>query len=258
MVSLCINESVAKTPKAQFVPIPSSVHCDADIKGDYSKDGNGYFTVKSGTINNFVCQLAGENKKSIGLKSETIIDGAIFTRDFGEIRVQIIQIPYPMGENLFLVSKEFFISDNMIRHLYAYLEPQKILNQDSVQQHIAELQSPDDAVRREAAHMLEGVRDQRAVEALIRALSDSDPDVRRRAARGLGAISESRAVEPLIKTLKDADPFVREVVAKALGSIKDERAIEALAAARQDNDSHVRVAASKAWQEITAQSAKAP
>lgn len=75
----------------------------------------------------------------------------------------------------------------------------------TLQQLIEELQSPDVLARYAAALDLGELGDPRAVEPLIAALSDAEGYVAGAAAMALGQIGDSRAVVPLVATLEGGD-----------------------------------------------------
>jgi HEAT repeat protein len=74
--------------------------------------------------------------------------------------------------------------------------------QTSVQSLIAELRSPEPAVRGHAAHQLGQTHSRRAVEPLIAALDDSNVHVAEEAAEALGNLRAVEAVQPLIDSLR--------------------------------------------------------
>jgi len=93
----------------------------------------------------------------------------------------------------------------------------------------------DLSVRRDAAHALGELGDERAVEPLLARLKDSVWMVRAAAAWALGELGDARAVEPLIVALQDPEGWVRGMAASALGEIGDTRAIEPLLASLEDD-----------------------
>jgi beta-lactamase regulating signal transducer with metallopeptidase domain len=95
---------------------------------------------------------------------------------------------------------------------------------------IALLDSPDAAMREEAATALGEAGNTEAVAALIEALDDSDSSVREHAASALGWIGDREAIPHLARVLlSDPDAGVREHAASATGRIgKDDDAYRTL------------------------------
>jgi HEAT repeat protein len=122
---------------------------------------------------------------------------------------------------------------------------------------VAQLDSPDPAVRRHAAWFLQsaGPHGGPAVQRLIDALGDDDPKVRSFASWSLGDIGlpSKRAEQALVEALHD-DADVRCSSAYALGELRaaSPAAVEALALAVHDQYRDVQVAAILALEKIGA------
>ncbi len=102
---------------------------------------------------------------------------------------------------------------------------------DNVQLQIANLQSPDPAVRANAASTLGRFKDARAFDPLVASLNDQDASVRMAAALSLSNFKEPSEVPPLIALLKDPDEGVSQAAVLSLGVLRDPRAIPALISA---------------------------
>lgn len=91
---------------------------------------------------------------------------------------------------------------------------------------IADLQSPDEFARAQAAFAL-GMLGEPAVEPLVALLSHGDHDVRLRAAWALGVIGQP-ALRPLLDLAEGADPALRVEAIRVLGVIGEARALNQL------------------------------
>ena len=99
---------------------------------------------------------------------------------------------------------------------------------DNVQLQIANLQSPDSAIRANAASSLGRFKDTRAIGPLLASLNDPQSSVRMAAVLSLSAFKDPRVVPPLIAVLSDPDKDVLRAAALSLGILRDPRAITAL------------------------------
>ncbi len=77
--------------------------------------------------------------------------------------------------------------------------------EDTVEELIGKLSSPDAKTRSSAAFRLGHRRDERAIPELIKAMDDTERKVRRRAIIGLGMIGTEPAIKGLMKTFKTND-----------------------------------------------------
>lgn len=113
---------------------------------------------------------------------------------------------------------------------------------------IAQLQSPDPDERANAAFILGRNRDQRIVKPLIAAITDNATNVRIRVIEALGTRDEAEVVPPIMAILRsDPDADVRRTAARSLGYIEDPRPIELLSnVLATDDDASVRAQAAEA------------
>lgn len=93
------------------------------------------------------------------------------------------------------------------------------IGKSAVEPLIAVLKGHDIQAKRQAASVLNHMKDTRAVEPFIAALGDGDVELKKAAAEALGNLKDARAVLPLIGGFKDNDAGVRGLVKDALVSI---------------------------------------
>jgi HEAT repeat protein len=105
---------------------------------------------------------------------------------------------------------------------------------------IAQLQSPMPSVRRNAAWLLGRFRDARMVAPLIARLQDDDALVRARAAESLASRREPAVMTALLECLLDEHPDVRRMALRSLGFIANPSSLPALIRVLQDDDASVR------------------
>jgi cellulose synthase operon protein C len=96
------------------------------------------------------------------------------------------------------------------------------------------------AVRRRAAHALQGVADERAASALADAAGDADREVRLVAIAELGRLKASRARPVLEHLLNSPDGETAAAAARALGDLGDKRSGSSLEAALSRSERRVR------------------
>ena len=88
-----------------------------------------------------------------------------------------------------------------------------------VERLLAHLADPDAGVRRQFAHVLSKLADDRAVPALAAALADPDPDVAAKVAFALGQVGGAEAVAALAGSLGRGAAHVRATIVTALGEL---------------------------------------
>ena len=107
---------------------------------------------------------------------------------------------------------------------------------NKTEQRIAELQSEDVKVRKDAALWLGHHGVQEACVPLLAALQDSSWKVRRNAAIALGQVGNGDAVEPLIAALSDRKLSVQRAAVVSLGTLRHSCATEALVNLLEDGN----------------------
>lgn len=106
--------------------------------------------------------------------------------------------------------------------------PTATVEKRRINQHIANLNSPDGKVSVRAEGYLIRYYGSRALQPLLEACDHSNPVVRFRAVWALGYTHDPRAYETLLRLTDDPDEGVRYDATIALGILGDERAIEPL------------------------------
>lgn len=109
----------------------------------------------------------------------------------------------------------------------------------SVDDHLADLDSPDPEVRQSAAYRLL-LKGRVAAPALIALVDTGSGNRRFIATQLLGKIGDPRAVEPLIRQLQQAqETALRQVAAEALGKLGDSRVVGSLGDALETEEEFV-------------------
>lgn len=117
----------------------------------------------------------------------------------------------------------------------------------TLEDHAANLKSPDPDVRRNSAWLLGRMRDERIIPPLIGALNDEDTTVRVRAAEALGNFKDSRAVQPLLDLLgHETDDEVKTRIIASLGRQGDPLAFPEIMRRLQGESVQVQIAAVEA------------
>ena len=106
---------------------------------------------------------------------------------------------------------------------------------------------PVPAVRWLSAEALARLGDKRAVPVLVQALNDPHPSVRSFSAMALGALGEIQAVPALLRALHDPQLNVRTAVLLALGNLKDKRAVPDILVAATAPEEEMRSSALSAF-----------
>lgn len=96
------------------------------------------------------------------------------------------------------------------------------------EQYTAQLKSPNENARANAAYKLGLLGDKEAISWLEQSLTDSSPNVRCQSAHALSRLVDSRVVDLLIAALDDPDVQVYGCVTSALSKIGNEQAITSL------------------------------
>ena len=122
---------------------------------------------------------------------------------------------------------------------------------------MADLDSPDRAVRMTAVHRLAQLKDPEAIPFLILRLDDADGDVRGHARWALTEIGIA-AVGPLVGAIPAATPAARVQMLRALGDLRSAAGEGAAIAALSDPDRAVRRAAADALRFIVEPSGVVP
>lgn len=109
-----------------------------------------------------------------------------------------------------------------------------------------DLESDQEKIRRNAAHLFDYLRDPSSFDILVKALNHQDKMVRAFSASALGRLKNPRSFDPLVAALKDDYYRVRTNAVEALRVLKDPRAAQALIPLLKDSDAGVRRASAYA------------
>jgi len=112
---------------------------------------------------------------------------------------------------------------------------------------ISSLRNQDFRLRRNSAHLLGKLKNNKSIYPLLDALNDANPEVQKEAVSSLldikfdpGWINDKRVVNELLSSLENKDGKVRELVLMCLYEIKEPQVINALLKALKDSDPGVR------------------
>lgn len=105
------------------------------------------------------------------------------------------------------------------------------------------LDTPNNAIKQDAATILAEFATPEAVATLIRLLGDPDDRIRRIATAALGDVGGKRVVVPIIGRLEDDKSDVRRAAIEQLAKLGDPRAVIPLVGAFSDGNTKVRTAA---------------